>query len=182
MRAQTTAEGKLIALRYLERRHGDPRRAQRRVVHRERAAGRARAPRPDEIGRDQKLALRRHRRRQPPRRGRHPDRRHLLHRHRFSPGSAPRRPVHRGLRDVLRPGRVAAHRPRARRRVHQQRQGLPGGLVPARARTRAATTRSRARTSARRSCALRSSSRASPPASPTPASIRCCRSGARTAA
>ncbi len=104
-------KGKLLALRYrngsnvLDRatRSGDG-------FSVDRAAGRARAARADEIRRDPQLALRRDRRRRPVRRGRDTDRRYLLHRHRFSPRPAPRRSLHGGLRDVLRPGRTGAGR------------------------------------------------------------------------
>ena len=93
--------------------------------------------------------------------------RDLLHRHRFPQGPAPRRPIHRRLRDVLRRGRAGAIGTRARRRVRERRQGLPGGLVPARRTARATTTRPTASRSRKRSCAPPSNSRASPPASPT---------------
>ena len=101
-----------------------------------------------------------------------PGGRDLLRRHRLPPRAAQGRPLLHRLRNPRRRRRAAAQRPRAEHRIRQQRQDLPGHVVPgtggqrqARHRARAATTRSTARACAAASWPRRWSFRASPAAS-----------------
>ena len=92
--------------------------------------------------------------------------RRLRRRHRFLSRPAPRRPLHRRLRDALRRRRAGRRRPHRRRRVREPRRDAVArscGAAPTAA--RATTREDGAQRCARRSCARRWSSRASRPAS-----------------